>query len=122
MKASTYHRQRGLTMGGFVFVAAVIVAVVMIGFKITPAVVEYYSVKQALQEALNNVKDPTAAPDIKTAFQRRIDAGYIESVSSKDVELSKEGNAVTATVAWSRTTHLVANASLILEFEAVATR
>jgi hypothetical protein len=114
--------QRGLTMIGFVFVAAVVVALVMLGFKVTPAVVEYYAVKQALQEALDNAKDPTAAPDIQQAFQRRIDAGYIESVTSKDVALSKQGNVVTATVAWSRTTHLLANASLILEFEAVATR
>jgi hypothetical protein len=118
----TLQRQRGLTIGGFVFVAAVVVAVLMVGFKVTPAVVEYYAVRQALQEALDNVKDPTAAPDVQKAFQRRIDAGYIESVSSKDVALGKEGNIVTATVAWSRTTLLVANASLVLEFEVVATR
>ncbi len=122
MQPATPRSQRGLTMGSFVFVAAVIVALVMLGFKITPAVVEYFAVKQALQEALESAKDPTAAPDIQRAFQRRIDAGYIESVSSKDVELSKEGNTVTATVAWSRSTHLLANASLVLEFEAVATR
>ncbi|MEO5698954.1 MAG: DUF4845 domain-containing protein [Casimicrobiaceae bacterium] len=122
MQATSPRSQRGLTMGGFVFVAAIIVAVVMLGFKITPAVLEYYAVKQALREALDDAKDPTAAPDIQRAFQRRIDAGYIESVSSRDVELSKAGNMVTATVAWTRTTHLVANASLLLEFEAVATR
>src|SRR5512140_2599273 len=81
------HRERGLTMGGFIFVAAVVVVVVMLGFRITPAIVEYYAVKQALAEALDNAKDPTALPDIQTAFQRRIDAGYIESVTSKDVEL-----------------------------------
>ncbi|MDQ6618447.1 MAG: DUF4845 domain-containing protein [Pseudomonadota bacterium] len=115
-------KQRGLTLTGFVFVAAVIVAIVMLALRITPAVIEYYSVKTALAEALENAKDPTALPDIQKAFQRRIDAGYIESVTSKDVEIRKEGNLVTATVAWSRNMHLVANASLVLEFEAVATR
>ena len=115
-------RQRGLTFGGFLFVAVVLVAVVMVGFRVTPAVLEYFAVKQALNEALDTVKDPSAMPDVQRAFQRRIDAGYIESVSSKDVELNKEGNVIRASVAWSRTMHLVANASLILEFEAVATR
>ncbi|HZQ59923.1 MAG TPA: DUF4845 domain-containing protein [Casimicrobiaceae bacterium] len=115
-------RQRGITFGGFLFVAAVIVVVVLIGFRVTPAVVEYYAVKQALGEALDNAKDPTALPDIQRAFQRRIDAGYIESVTPKDVELRKEGNTVIASVAWSRTMHLVANASLVLEFEATAAR
>jgi len=115
-------RQKGLTFGGFLFVAAVVIVIVMLGLRITPAVVEYFSVKQALTEALNDAKDPTAAPDIQKAFQRRIDAGYIESVTAKDVELKKEGNTVVATVAWSRSMHLVANATLVLEFEAVATR
>lgn len=116
------NRQKGLTMGGFIFVAAVVLVVVMVGFRVTPAVVEYFAVKQALAEALNEAKDPTAMPDIQKAFQRRIDAGYIESVTAKDVELKKEGNTVVASVAWSRNMHLVANASLVLEFEAVATR
>lgn len=116
------NRQKGLTMGGFIFVAAVVLVVVMLGFRITPAVVEYFAVKQALAEALNSAKDPTAMPDIQKAFQRRIDAGYIESVTAKDVELRKDGNTVVASVAWSRNMHLLANASLVLEFEAVATR
>ena len=116
------HHQRGLTMGGFIFVAAVVVVVVMLALRITPALVEYYAVKQALAEALDTAKDPTALPNIQTAFQRRIDAGYIESVTSKDVELRKEGNTVIASVAWSRSMHLVANASLVLEFEATAAR
>lgn len=115
-------RQSGLTIGGFLFVAAVLMAVVMLGFRIAPALIEYYSVRQALGDALAEVKDPTAAPDVQRAFQRRIDAGYIESVSGKDVAIEKEGNNVTASVAWSRTMHLVANASLILDFEASASR
>jgi Tfp pilus assembly protein FimT len=114
--------QRGLTMTGFLFVAAVVVVVVMLALRIAPAVIEYYAVKQALEEAITTVKDPTAVPDVQRAFQRRIDAGYIESVTSKDVQFSKEGNTVIATVAWTRTMHLVANASLLLEFEAVASR
>ncbi len=115
-------RQRGITMLGFLFVAAVLMVVVMLAFRIAPAVVEYYSVKAALNDALSEVKDPTAMPDVQKAFQRRIDAGYIESVSAKDVEFTKEKNTVIANVSWSRTMHLVANASLVLDFAVTATR
>lgn len=113
---------RGVTLLGFLFVAVVLVVVIMVGARITPAVIEYYSIKTALDEALSDTKDPTVLPDIQRAFQKRIDAGYIESVSSKDVEIHRNGNAVTANVNWTRTMHLVANASLLLEFEASATR
>lgn len=122
VRAATSHTQRGISFVGFAFVAAVLVLVLMLGFRIAPAVIEYYSVQQALSEALQNVKDPTAVTDVKLAFQRRIDAGYIQSVTARDVEFTRDGNTVIATIAWSRTLHLVANASLVLDFEAKASR
>ena len=115
-------RQRGLTLFGFMFVAAVVVAIVMLVLRVTPAVIEYYAVQRALGEALAEAKDPTVTLDIQKAVQKRIDAGYIESITGKDVEVRREGNNATASVAWTRTLHLVANASLLLEFEASATR
>ena len=45
-------RQRGLSMLGFLFVAAVVVICVMVGFRVMPAYIEYYSVQKALEQAL----------------------------------------------------------------------
>lgn len=115
-------KQRGLTISGFLFVAAVVVTVLMVGGRITPALIEYYAVREALGEALSEAKDPTLVADVRKAFQRRADSGYIESVSGNDLEITKAGNTVTASVAWTRRLHLVANASLMLEFDASATR
>ena len=115
-------RQRGLSMLGFLFVAAVVVACVMIGFRVMPAYIEHYSVQKALEEALATAKDLNSATEIRNAFQRRADAGYIESVQSRDIEVTKSKNEVTATVEWTRKLPLVANVSLFLEFEASATR
>jgi hypothetical protein len=115
-------RQRGMSLLGFLFVAAVLIVIAMLAFRVTPAVIEYYSVKRALGEALREAKDPSAPNDVRRAFQKQADAGYIESVRGNDVEISKQGNEITASVGWTRTLHLVANASLLLEFEASATR
>jgi hypothetical protein len=119
---SIRRRQGGLSMIGFLFVAAVGVVVALVGFRVTPAVIEYYSVQKALEQALQEVKDPSAAADIRRAFQMRVEAGYIESVSGKDIELTKDRNQITASVSWTRRLHLIANASLLLEFDASATR
>jgi hypothetical protein len=43
-------------------------------------------------------------------------------VQPNDLELTRQGNEITATVAWTRKLPLVANVSLFLEFEASATR
>ena len=115
-------RQRGLTMLGFLFVAAVIIVVVMVGFRVMPAYIEYYSIQKALEKALNETKDLNSAAEIRSAFQRVADAGYIESVNSKDVEITKSKNEVTASVEWTRKLPMVANASILLEFEASATK
>ena len=115
-------RQRGLSMTGFLFVAVVVVVCVMVGFRVMPAYIEWYSVTKALEQALADAKDINSAADIKNAFQRRADAGYIESVSSKDIEIAKSKNEVTASVSWTRKLPLVANVSLFLEFESTATR
>jgi len=115
-------RQRGLSMMGFLFVAAVVIVVVMVGFRVMPAYIEYYSIQKALEKALTETKDLNSAAEIRSAFQRVADAGYIESVNSKDIEITKSKNEVTATVEWTRKLPMVANASILLEFEASATK
>ncbi len=115
-------RQRGLSMIGFLFVAVVVVVCIMIVFRVAPAYIEYYSVTKALEEALYNAKDLNSTAEIRSAFQRKADAGYIESVTGKDIDIVKSKNEVTASASWTRKLPLVANASLLLDFEATATR
>jgi hypothetical protein len=115
-------RQRGLSMIGFLFVTVVIVACVMIGFRVTPAYIEYYSVTKALQESLAEVRDLNNAKEIRAAFQKHADAGYIDSVSGRDIEVTKDKNEITASASWTRKLPLVANVSLLIDFEASATR
>ena len=116
-------RQRGLSIIGFIFVAAVLVTVAMVGFRVMPAVIEYYSIQRALTESLQDIRDPgSSIADVRKSFDRRASAGYIESVRGSDVEITRDRNQITARVGWTRRLHLVANASLLLEFEASASR
>jgi hypothetical protein len=117
----TRNRQHGLTMLGFLFVAAVVVVCVMIGFRVLPAYIEHYSVQKALEESLAETKDLNSAAEIRNAFQRHADAGYIDSVSGRDIDVVKSKNEVTASVSWTRKLPMVANVSLWLDFEASAT-
>ena len=113
--------QRGLSMIGFLFVAVVLVTVAMVGFRVMPAYIEHYSIQKALKQTLDEARDLNSAAEIRAAFQRHADAGYIESITSKDIEVVKTRNEVTASVSWTRKLPMVANVSLLLEFEATAT-
>src|SRR6266498_4105429 len=112
-------KQKGLSITGFLFVAAVLVVVAMVGFRVTPAYIEYYSVQKALQRSLDEAKDRNSTREIQGAFQRFADSGYIESVRGGDIEVTKQGNGIVASVSWTRKLPLVANASLFLEFDEI---
>ena len=115
-------RQQGLTLIGFVFVAAVIAFVVVVGARMAPAYIEYYSVQKSLQKTLAEAKDPTNAVDVRRTFERYLATDYIDSVTARDLEITKQGNDITLSCAWTRKLHLVGNVSLFLDFEAAATR
>ena len=121
MHMTTPARQRGLTMLGFLFVTAVVLVVALMAFRVIPAYIEYYSVQKALQGALNDSKDLTRA-DVLKLLDRRLGAEYIDSVRAADVEVTKSGNVTTASASWQNKLHLVGNASLVLEFDASASR
>lgn len=114
--------QRGLTILGFLFVATVIVACAMIGFRVAPSYIEYYAVEKALKRSLEETREFQSPVEVRKAFQRFADSGYIDSVRGADIDVQKTGNEIIAYVSWTRKLPLVANVSLFLEFDASATR
>lgn len=118
---TTSTRERGLTMIGFLFVAIVVVVMALVCFRVFPAYMEYFSVKKALEGALTDSRDLTKA-DIKKLVEKRIDADYIDSVNAGDIDVSKNGNVTTVSVSWQTKLHMVGNASILLDFDASASR
>jgi Tfp pilus assembly major pilin PilA len=115
------HSQRGLSMIGFLFVAGVLVVVALVGFRVLPAYIEYFSVKKVLEATLRD--EPSTVPaDLRKALARRISAEYIDSVYDRDLVVTREGNQLVASLSWQKILPMIGNASILLEFEATATR
>ncbi len=113
--------QRGLSMIGFLFVAAVVLVVALIAFRMIPSYIEYFTVQKALEGALADSNDLSTAT-IRRAMDRRLAADYADAVEGKDVEVMREGNKIIASVAWEKRLPLVGNVSLLLDFYATASR
>ena len=113
--------QGGLSMIGFLFVATVIVVVAMVGFRIAPSYVEYFTIRSAIEKSLRDAPDPTAAI-VKKSFEKYIAADYIDSVRATDLNVTREGNAIVAQVAWQKQLHMVGNVSLLLDFDVSVSR
>jgi hypothetical protein len=116
-----WQAQRGLSMIAFLFVAAVVVVVAIIGFRMMPSYVEYFTIQKAVEQSLRDSPDPQPAV-VRKAFEKFIAADYIDSVRAADLQIEKQGNAMTASVAWQKQLHMVGNVSLLLDFEVSASR
>ncbi len=114
--------QSGLSLLWFIFVVAVVLVVAVVGFRVLPAYIEFYSVQRALAQSLAEISQANNTPELRRQFQKKADAGYIESVDGRSIEVERVGNEYVATVEWTRKLHMVGNASLLLEFQAVARR
>jgi len=115
------HQQRGLSLIGFLFVAAVVLVVALIAFRMVPAYIEWYTVQKALDAAVKDTNDPTLT-NIRRSMERKLNADYADAVSARDVEVTRQGNTITASVSWQKKLPLVSNVSLLLDFDASASR
>jgi len=114
--------QKGFTILGFIFVAAVVLSVAMIGFRVLPSYIEYFSVVRILKQTLDAAPDGESLARFRRDFDFRTSADYIDSVRGSDVELSREDNHIVASTDWTKTLPLVGNVSLLLEFHASASK
>ena len=95
----------------------------MVGFRVVPAYVEYYSVKKSLEDTMRSGNaDPNSPLAFRSELARRLQTSYVENVKAGDAILKRTGNQITAELSWERRLHMVANAYILLEFEATATR
>jgi hypothetical protein len=109
-------RQRGVSIIGILFICVAIVLVAVLGLKITPAYMEYGTVKKALMASKES--GAKTVVDVQKAFQRNADVNGITVISGKDLEVTKEGNEIVVSFAYPKKIPLFANVSILIEFAA----
>ncbi len=107
-------KQSGLSLVGLIFVLVIIGLMAVVAMKVFPTVAEYMSIKKAIAVAKAS---GTSVATIKTAFDKQAEVGYIESISSKDLEISKNGDDIEVSFAYQKKIPLFGPASLLLEYE-----
>ncbi|WP_245844922.1 DUF4845 domain-containing protein [Noviherbaspirillum humi] len=107
--------QSGLSLVGFLLTAMVVGALAVLALRIVPTITEYMAVKKAITSAKASAN---SAREIQAAFDRQRDAGYIESVSGKDLEITRSASGFEVSVAYQRKIGLIGPASLVLDYVA----
>ena len=113
------HKQRGVSMFGFMLVAIVVIMFALLAMKLVPAYIEYFSVKKILNAMGQDseIKSMSNA-DIRNSFAKRADVGYVTVVKPADLNIERGGGNLVISTEYEYRTPLVANISLIVDFKA----
>jgi hypothetical protein len=110
-------KTRGLSMIGFLFVIVILGFVVVALFKLIPAYVEYFSIRNALTAMARDSELQNANPQvIRAAFARRTQIDDIKSVEPTDIEIDKDGDRLVLSVSYPRKVPMFGHLNACLEF------
>jgi hypothetical protein len=104
---------------GVLLLLIAIVFVAIIGMKLVPAYIEYFTVKKAVTTMAQSgeLRNATVA-DVRKAFQSRAAIDDITAVKATDLEITKDGNGIVVGFAYEKRIPLFSNISVLIDFAA----
>lgn len=113
------HKQRGMTFIGLVLVVAAIVFVAVIGIKLTPAYLEFLSVKKVIAKIAHESSfAEMSKKDIMDEFDKGALIDNIKVVQGRDLEITKQDSGKQiVSIEYQAVVPLVANVSALLDFK-----
>lgn len=106
-------RQSGLSIIGLLFFGLIAVCLLLVGFRLVPGIVEYLAVDRAVQAI---ARQDASVAELRYAFAQRAVIDDITSISSKDLDITKNDSRVVISYAYSYEVHLMSNVRLVIDF------
>ncbi len=119
MQFKTESKQRGITFIGLVLVIVAIVCIAIVGMKVTPAYIEFFSVKKIISKIGNEPNfNEMSKKEIQEEFANGANIGYVTVINANDLVIEKRDTGNVVTAQYQVTIPIVANASVLLDFNA----
>ena len=111
-------KQRGISLIGLLITSAVIVFFVLIGFKLLPSYIEYFTVQRIISDIAHS-PELRGGPikEVQSAFQRRATIDNVVSISGNDLEVVKTSDGFEIVASWTNRVRLFGNVSACIDFE-----
>ena len=102
---------------GVLLLLIAIVFVAIIGMKMVPAYIEYFTIRNAVTAITQSgqLRNATVA-DVRKAFDSRANIDDITAVRPGDLEITKDGNEVVVAFAYEKKIPLFYNISVVIDF------
>ncbi len=113
---SSSRRQRGLSLIGLLFWGAVIACVAVVGMKVFPTVLEFYTVQRVVDRIASS--NPATVPQVREQFDHATLTEYsIASIKSSDLIVTKDSNdKVVIEFSWDKEIDLFGPVYLLIKY------
>jgi hypothetical protein len=110
-------QQRGMSFGGFIFGAFLLVICVIFGFRLIPAYIEDATINSTFREIAHDPSMQNAtAQDIRASFDRRSAIDDLTAIKTSDIVISSDGGMPVLSASYTVKIPVAGNISLLLEF------
>ena len=117
MKGGKYRigAESGVSLSGLIVVLIVLGALALVVIKVTPAFIEYRSVKDAIVKAKADAGSGSVR-EIQQAFDKNAGVNDVSSISGRDLMITRDGGSTEVSFAYEKRIPLAGNVSLLLDF------
>jgi len=108
------HHQKGLSLVSLIFVSALVIGFAIIGMKVAPSVIEYFTVVKHIKAIASS--GATTVSEIQKAYDRQSEVDNTPSVTGADLEVTKEGSQIVIYAEYSKKIPIFGNVSICIDF------
>jgi len=112
--------QLGISLTGVMVGGVILIALAIVGIKLAPSYIEFFAVKKAVAAIGDEARNGASPSAIRKSFDNRATIDAIDSIKGSDLEIAKDANGVTVSVAYRKEIPLVANVGIYIDFSAVS--
>lgn len=110
-------KQQGITISGLLMVSALLIIVVLLGFKMVPVYVEYQAIQTHFRGMANDPELRGASrSDLNRSWSARTTVDNIQSLPASAIEYTKEGDRWVISADYSVKVRLINNVSACIDF------
>lgn len=118
MSMRSMNKQSGLSLVSLIVVCVLLILVAVVGMKVVPDVIEYFSIVKVTRAAAQDpVNRNASVAEIRRDFEKRSLIDNIQAITSTDLDISKEGGEIVISFAYSKKIPLYGPVSLLIDFE-----
>ena len=111
------NRQRGLSIVGLIFGSVVLVFVLLLGMKLFPPYLEFFTAKKHITQIAQEQRAGTVGA-VRQAWQLKTAIDDVSAINEKDLEITKDGGEIVISFAYRKDVPLFANVGVYLDFAA----